>query len=224
MTAAATAAGRKPRRRTADLMIADTSIAEDLPLFTANPADFASLDALLRIIPVTRPDVPHEQSRSRSRRLPAGHQDPLAHETKPGNETSREDGAKNRRPARGAIARVPLASGCAYLAHQPAAPTLTVADDRTLRTRLLIRHLALRKKVAAVVNSARHPYQRHAERCRFRAQGPMPLSQQWSAWRRWAPAPGPGRTGRSSIPFAPSALAAAASRPAGEDSGSLGPL
>ena len=34
-----------------------------------------------------------------------------------------------------------------------------------------MRHLAFRKKVAAVVNSARHPYRRHAERCRFRAQG-----------------------------------------------------
>jgi len=65
VTAAATAAGRKPRRRTADLMIAATVIAEDLPLFTANPADFAGLGTLLRIIPVTRPDVPHEQGRSR---------------------------------------------------------------------------------------------------------------------------------------------------------------
>ena len=52
VTAAVIAAGRKPRRRTADLMIAATAIAEDLPLFTANPADFAGLDALLRIIPV----------------------------------------------------------------------------------------------------------------------------------------------------------------------------
>jgi predicted nucleic acid-binding protein len=60
VTAAVIAAGRKPRRRTADLMIAATAIAEDLPLFTANPADFVGLDALLRIIPVTRPDVLHE--------------------------------------------------------------------------------------------------------------------------------------------------------------------
>ena len=65
VTAAVIAAGRKPRWRTADLMIAATAIAEDLPLFTANPADFAGLDALLRIIPVTRPEVPHEQPRSR---------------------------------------------------------------------------------------------------------------------------------------------------------------
>ena len=54
VTAAVIAAGRKPPRRTADLMIAATAIAEDLPLFTANPADFAGLDALLRIIPVAR--------------------------------------------------------------------------------------------------------------------------------------------------------------------------
>jgi predicted nucleic acid-binding protein len=60
VTAAVIAAGRKPRSRTADLMIAATAIAEGLPLFTANPADFAGLDALLRIIPVTRSDVPHE--------------------------------------------------------------------------------------------------------------------------------------------------------------------
>jgi len=46
-------------------MIAATAIAEDLPLFTASPADFAGLGALVRIIPVTRPDVPREQPRSR---------------------------------------------------------------------------------------------------------------------------------------------------------------
>jgi predicted nucleic acid-binding protein len=62
VTAAVVAAGRKPRRRTADLMIAATAIAEDLPLFTTNPDDFTGLDHLIRIIPVTRPLVPHEKT------------------------------------------------------------------------------------------------------------------------------------------------------------------
>ena len=61
VTAAVIAAGRKPRGRAVDLMIAATAIAEGLPLYTTNPADFAGLDALIRIIPVTRPPVPHEQ-------------------------------------------------------------------------------------------------------------------------------------------------------------------
>ena len=55
VSAAVIATGRKPRRRIADLMIAATAIAEDLPLFTTNPADFADLDTLVRIIAVTRP-------------------------------------------------------------------------------------------------------------------------------------------------------------------------
>jgi predicted nucleic acid-binding protein len=61
VTAAVIAAGRKPRGRVADLMIAATSIAEGLPLYTTNPADFTGLDALIRIVSVTRPPVPHEQ-------------------------------------------------------------------------------------------------------------------------------------------------------------------
>lgn len=61
VSAAVISAGRKPRRRLADLMIAATAIAEGLPLFTTNPVDFAGLDTLARIIPVTRPAVPHEQ-------------------------------------------------------------------------------------------------------------------------------------------------------------------
>jgi predicted nucleic acid-binding protein len=40
-------------------MIAATAIAEGLPLYTTNQADFTSLD--VRIISVTRPPVPHEQ-------------------------------------------------------------------------------------------------------------------------------------------------------------------
>ena len=45
VTAAVTAAGRSPRRRVADLMIASTSIAAGLPLFTTNPDDFAGRGA-----------------------------------------------------------------------------------------------------------------------------------------------------------------------------------
>jgi hypothetical protein len=55
VTAAVIGAGRKPRRRVADLMIASTAIAEGLPLYTTNPQDFVGLDSLLRIMPVTRP-------------------------------------------------------------------------------------------------------------------------------------------------------------------------
>ena len=56
--AAVIGAGRKPRRRIADLMIAAIAIAEELPLFTTNPDDFAGLDDLLTVVPVTRPDLP----------------------------------------------------------------------------------------------------------------------------------------------------------------------
>jgi predicted nucleic acid-binding protein len=61
VAAAVIAAGRKPRRRTADLMIAASAIAEDLPLFTTNPDDYAGLEKLVRVIPVTRPPLPHEK-------------------------------------------------------------------------------------------------------------------------------------------------------------------
>ena len=61
VTAAVVAVGRKPRGRTADLMIASTAAAEGLPLFTTNPEDFAGLDDLIRIVPVTRPTGPHER-------------------------------------------------------------------------------------------------------------------------------------------------------------------
>ncbi|HCU93977.1 MAG TPA: VapC toxin family PIN domain ribonuclease [Actinobacteria bacterium] len=61
VSAAVIAAGRAPRRRTADLMIAATAIAQDLPLFTTNPGDFAGLAQLLTLVPVKRPQVPAER-------------------------------------------------------------------------------------------------------------------------------------------------------------------
>jgi hypothetical protein len=65
VTAAIVAAGRKPRRRIADLMIAATAIAEDLPLYTTNPADYSGLDKLVRVVPVTRPPLPQEKKPDR---------------------------------------------------------------------------------------------------------------------------------------------------------------
>ena len=62
VAAAVVAAGRKPRRRVADLMIAATAIAEDLPLYTTNPGDYAGLEKLIRVVPVTRPHLPHEKN------------------------------------------------------------------------------------------------------------------------------------------------------------------
>lgn len=58
VAAAVVASGRSPRRRIADLLIAATAIAEQLPLFTTNPDDFLGLDTILDIVPVTRPSVP----------------------------------------------------------------------------------------------------------------------------------------------------------------------
>lgn len=60
VTAAVVATGRQPRRRIADLMIAATAIAEALPLYTTNPGDYSGLEKLVRVVPVTRPPVPHE--------------------------------------------------------------------------------------------------------------------------------------------------------------------
>ena len=55
VTAAVLAAGRKPRRRALDLMIASIAIAEGLPLYTTNPGDFAGLEQLMTVVPVRRP-------------------------------------------------------------------------------------------------------------------------------------------------------------------------
>ncbi|MGH3369245.1 MAG: type II toxin-antitoxin system VapC family toxin [Nocardioidaceae bacterium] len=54
VSAAVAAVGRKPRRRIADLMIASVAIVHGLPLYTANPADFAGLDDLVAVVPVRR--------------------------------------------------------------------------------------------------------------------------------------------------------------------------
>jgi predicted nucleic acid-binding protein len=61
VAAAVVAAGRKPRGRIADLMIAATAIAEGLPLYTTNPADYAGLEPLIRVFPVTRPPIPRDR-------------------------------------------------------------------------------------------------------------------------------------------------------------------
>jgi predicted nucleic acid-binding protein len=55
VTAAVVAAGRKPRRRALDLMIASIAIAEGLPLYTTKTADFVGLEQLLTVVPVRRP-------------------------------------------------------------------------------------------------------------------------------------------------------------------------
>lgn len=55
VSAAVLTAGRKRRRRIADLMIAAVAIANGLPLFTTNPRDFAGLEKLLAVTAIQRP-------------------------------------------------------------------------------------------------------------------------------------------------------------------------
>jgi hypothetical protein len=50
--AAARAAGQSSRARLADLLIASTAAANGLPLYTRNPADFAALKRILKIVKV----------------------------------------------------------------------------------------------------------------------------------------------------------------------------
>ncbi|HEY3925449.1 MAG TPA: type II toxin-antitoxin system VapC family toxin [Acidothermaceae bacterium] len=49
LAAAVVAAGRKPRARMADLLIAATAVAHDATLWTRNPADLVGLTELVRI-------------------------------------------------------------------------------------------------------------------------------------------------------------------------------
>jgi predicted nucleic acid-binding protein len=48
--AAVRAAGREPRKRASDLMIAATAASNQLPLYTANPADFRGADTLVEVV------------------------------------------------------------------------------------------------------------------------------------------------------------------------------
>ena len=50
--AAVLAAGRQPRRRAADLLIAATALAAGIPLYTRNADDFHGLEELLTIVAV----------------------------------------------------------------------------------------------------------------------------------------------------------------------------
>lgn len=51
------AAGRKPRARAYDALIAAVAIAHDLPVHTCNPDDFAQIDGLV-VVPVATPGRP----------------------------------------------------------------------------------------------------------------------------------------------------------------------
>jgi predicted nucleic acid-binding protein len=50
--AAVRAAGRQPRKRASDLMIAATAASNALPLYTANPGDFNGAEAFVELVGV----------------------------------------------------------------------------------------------------------------------------------------------------------------------------
>lgn len=55
--AAVRAAGREPRKRASDLMIAATAASVELPLYTANPDDFKGAEGLVEVVAIhTRPN------------------------------------------------------------------------------------------------------------------------------------------------------------------------
>jgi tRNA(fMet)-specific endonuclease VapC len=56
VAAALRRAGRKPAARAYDAMIAATALANDLPVYTCNPADFAAIDGLT-VVAVPVPDA-----------------------------------------------------------------------------------------------------------------------------------------------------------------------
>ena len=49
-------AGRKPSARSYDAMIAAVAVANEVPLFTCNPDDFARIDGLT-VVPIPHPDA-----------------------------------------------------------------------------------------------------------------------------------------------------------------------
>lgn len=52
IAAAVRAAGREPRKRASDLMIAATAASNQLPLYTANPEDFKGAETFVEVVGV----------------------------------------------------------------------------------------------------------------------------------------------------------------------------
>ncbi|HXT90615.1 MAG TPA: type II toxin-antitoxin system VapC family toxin [Trebonia sp.] len=52
ISAAVRAAGREPRKRASDLMIAATAASNQLPLYTANPDDFKGAESFVEVVGV----------------------------------------------------------------------------------------------------------------------------------------------------------------------------